>query len=105
MAYDLVIGKSQYIKDSPSIFGSIDYDEHPSVLRILKHHPNWFFERLSNIYENERFGADELIQAAKIIDDLILKIETKPERRVLFKLSAAVSMAIRMGYPLFGVAD
>lgn len=105
MAYDLVIGKSQYIKDGPSIFGSIEYDEHPSVLRILKYYPNWFFERLSNIYEDQCFGADELVQAAEIIDDLILKVETEPERQVLFKLSAAVSMAIRMGYPLFGVAD
>ena len=105
MAFDLVIGKGQFIKDSQSIFGSIDYDEHPSVLRILKHHPNWFFERLSNIYEDQRFGIDELSQAAEIIDDLILKVETEPERLVLYKLSAAVSMAIRMGHPLFGVAD
>ena len=105
MAFDLIIGKSSLVKDNPVIFGSIDYDEHVFLLRLAKHHPNWFLTRLSNIYENQCFGLEELSEAATIVDDLILAVDNEDDRKLLFKLNAAISMAIRTGFPLFGVPD
>ncbi|MFT6181435.1 MAG: hypothetical protein ACJAQT_004106 [Akkermansiaceae bacterium] len=105
MAFDLVIGKSDKVKDDPVIFGSIEHDDYIAITRLDKKHPNWFLNRMSNVFDDQRFGADELAQAAEILDELILKTRESEDCRVLLKLSAAVSMAIRKGFPLFGVAD
>jgi len=105
MAFDLVIGKSDKVKDDPVIFGSIEHDDYISITRLEKHHPNWFLSRMSNVFDDQRFDAAELAEAAVILDDLILKTRESDDSQVLHKLSAAVSMAIRKGYPLFGVAD
>ena len=105
MAFDLVIGKSDKVKDAPVIFGSLEHDDYISICRLQKNHPNWFLARISDVFEDQRFDLRELNQAAEILDDLIIKSRKTEDYGVLLKLSAAVSMAIRMGFPLFGVAD
>ena len=105
MAFDLVIGKSALVRDNPVIFGSIEHEDHVSITRLDKEHPNWFLNRMSNIFDDQRFGADELTQAAAILDDLILKTRGSKDSHILHKLSAAVSMALRRHQHLFGIAD
>jgi hypothetical protein len=105
MAFDLVIGKSALVRDSPVIFGSIEHEDYIAITRLQKKHPNWFLSRISNIFDDQCFEAEELTQAAEILDDLILKTREGEDCQTLLKLSAAVSMALRRGYPLFGVPD
>lgn len=105
MGYDLAIVKGKFIKDNPIIFGAINEEQYESIWRLAKHHPNWFLERISDVFEDQRFGTEELEQAAGLIDDLILEVTTKPELQLLYKLSAAISMALRMNETLFGIAD
>jgi hypothetical protein len=105
MAFDLVIGKSALVRDKPVIFGSIHHDDYISIVRLDKEHPNWFLNRMSNIFDDQHFESEELTQAAAILDELILKTRGGKDSQVLHKLSAAVSMALRRGHPLLGVAD
>jgi hypothetical protein len=105
MAFDLVIGKSALVRDSPVVFGSIEHEDYIAITRLQKKYPNWFLSRISNVFDDQCFGAEELAQAAVILDELILKTRDNEDCQILFKLSAAVSMALRRGFPLFGVAD
>lgn len=105
MPYDLVIGKSNKVKDDGVIFGSIEHEDCTAISRLEKNYPNWFLNRMSNVFADQKFGEYELTQAAEILDDLILATRENEDCEVLLKLSAAVSMALRKGFPLFGVAD
>ncbi|MBK1791636.1 hypothetical protein [Persicirhabdus sediminis] len=105
MAYDFVIGKSALVKDEPVIFGSIDFDDMPAVSRIAKNHKNWFFEGLQDIFDDRTYCISELQEAAQFIDQAILSETHKDDLSMLYKFSAMVSMAIRMHYPLHGLAD
>jgi len=105
MPYDLIIGKSSPKKADAINFGCIEYAESAIISRLHKKHPNWFMDRMTNVFSDQRFGADELHEAATIVDDLILNTRDSEARQILFKLSAAVSMALRKDCPLFGVAE
>jgi deoxyhypusine synthase len=89
MAFDLVIGKSALVKDRPVIFGSIEWKDYIAIARLQKKHPNWFLSKMSNIFDDQCFGAEELTQAAEILDDLILMTRESEDCNILMKMSAA----------------
>lgn len=83
----------------------MEFGEQTLLQKVYKYNPNWFIGRISNQFEDESFSLSELEEAATIVDDLIIKIEDSPEREVLYKLGAIVSMALRKQQPLHGVSD
>lgn len=105
MSYDLLIGVSPLAKHSPVIAGSIEFDELAPLNRISERHRCWLFDRLLNFFEHQSFSISELRQAVEILDRAILAEQGEAERRVLYKISAIFSMAIRKDLPVHGLAD
>lgn len=105
MSYDLLIGVSPLVRHSPAIVGSIDFDELTPLNRISQRHRCWLFDRLLNFFEDQSFSISELHQAVEILDRTILAEQGEAERRILYKISAIFSMAIRKDLPVHGVAD
>jgi len=105
MGYDLVIGTSAMLRDSPVIAGVIEFEELTPLNRIAKHHRCWVFDRLLDFYQDQSFSIPELREAVDILDRTILAEVGKEERQLLYKLAAIFSMALRRNLPVHGVAD
>lgn len=105
MGYDLLIGTSPHVKDSPAIAGVIEFEELTPLNRISKRHRCWLFDRLLNFFEDQSFTIAEMRAAVDILDNTILAEQGIEERRLLYKVSAIFSMALRQNLPVHGVAD
>lgn len=105
MAYDLVIGISSKVKDSPAMAGVIEFEELTPLNRISKRHRCWLFDRLLNFFDDQSFTIPEMLEAVDILDSTILVEQGEEERRILYKVSAIFSMALRKNLPVHGVAD
>lgn len=105
MSYDLLIGTSPLAKHSPMIAGSIENEELTPLSHIAERHRCWLFDRLLNFYEHQSFSISELHQALEILDRVIPAEKDEEERRLLYKISAIFSMAIRKDLPVHGIAD
>ncbi len=105
MSYDLLVSISPLAKHSPAIVGAIEFDELTPLKGIAERHRCWLFDRLLNYYEDQSFTIPELHKAVDVIDCAILAEHGEPERRILYKISAIFSMAIRKNLPAHGVAD
>ena len=105
MSYDLLIGASPLTKHSSVIAGSIEFDEFTLLTRISELHRCWLFDRLLNFYEDQSFSMSELHQAVEMLDRIILLEKGTEERRLLYKISAIFSMAIRKDLPVHVLAD
>ena len=105
MAYDLLIGTSPLAKDSPAMAGVIEFDELTPLNRISKSHRCWLFDRLLNFFEDQSFTIAEMCEAVDILDSTILAEQGVEERRILYKVSAIFSMALRKNLPVHGVSD
>src|SRR5262245_58249902 len=105
MAYDLLVGTSPKVKDSPAMAGVIEFDELTPLNRITKQHRSWLFDRLLNFFEDQSFTIAEMREAVNILDSTILAEQGIEERRILYKVSAIFSMALRKNLPVYGVAD
>jgi hypothetical protein len=105
MGYDLLIGTSSKVKDSPAMAGVVEFEELTPLNRISKRHRSWLFDRLFNFFEDQSFTIAELREAVDILDSTILAEQGDEERRILYKISAIPSMALRKNLPVHGVAD
>ncbi|MES2568681.1 MAG: hypothetical protein V4710_01350 [Verrucomicrobiota bacterium] len=105
MAYDLLIGTSSKVKDSPALAGVIEFEELGALNRLSKRYRCWLFDRLLNFFEDQSFTIAEIREAVNILDSTILAEWGMEERRVLYKISAIFSMALRKNLPVHGVAD
>jgi hypothetical protein len=105
MAYDFVVGKSNKVKDSPDIIGSIDFNELPAIGRLSKMVDSFFLKRIANLFEDAEFSPDEVDQAMKDLHPLLLEKFGQGERALLYKLISMLSYASSKKQSLFGVAD
>lgn len=105
MAYDLVVGKSKFVKDSPVIVGNIEFDEYPHICSLLKKTDNFLLTRICDLFEDQSFSVEELKQAQPVLGELLLENLTNEERIFLHKLLAVIGYAINKGQQLHGVAD
>jgi hypothetical protein len=105
MAYDLVVGVSNKVKDNPEIVGSIEFNELPYLAALVKMKDSFFLQRISNFWEDQRFSPEELEQAREHLHSLLLQKLKSEERNLLHKLIAVVSYAVVKKQNLFGVAD
>ena len=105
MGYDLLIGTSPLVKDSPAVAGAITFEELAPLNRISRRHCGWLFDRLLNHFEDQSFTIAEMREAVDILDAVILEEQGEEERRILYKVSAIFSMALRRNLPVHGVAD
>ena len=106
MAFDLVVGTSNKIKDAPVIVGGIEFNELPALSRLILRVDSFFLHRISNLFEDQSFSLDEIDQAlAHLLPLLSLRQLHADERNMLHKLVAVLSYAKWKQHPLFGVAD
>lgn len=105
MAYDLVVGKSNQIKDRPLVVGKIEFEEYPTLSRLLKKRDTSFLRRLTNLFQDQSFGLQELQQAQIHLFELILTKLEDDERAFIYKMLAILSFALHQEQSLHGVAD
>lgn len=105
MSYDLMIGKSFFVKDKPLIVGSIEDDDYHALAAIAKRHPSWLLDRLLNVFDDQSFGMEELQLGIEILDALAIQERGSKECGTIYKIFSIFSMALRRGMPLHGVAD
>jgi len=105
MAYDLIVGKSSKVKDSPDIVGGIEFSEVPAISRLLNRVDSFFLHRISNFFEDQAFSLDEVDQALSHLLPLMTLNLHADERTMLQKLVAVLAYAKWKQLGLYGVAD
>ncbi len=105
MAYDLVIGKSNKLKDNPVIAGGIEFSEYETICSMAKRTDIYLINSISNLFYDQSFAVDELETAISQLYPLLQTVLKDKERVLLYKLIAIVSYAIYLNQPLHGVAD
>lgn len=106
MAYDLVVGKSNKIKDNPSIIGSIEFEQYPALTSLYKHAEHPFLAKLCNQFSDATFSLRELETAKLHLYQLMVSGKLNDvEQAIIYKLISAVCFAIDTQQYLFGVAD
>lgn len=63
MAFDLVVGESNKVKDEPDVVGCIEFHELQTLSRLLLRVDSFFLHRVSNIFEDQTFSIEEIDQA------------------------------------------
>ena len=104
MAYDLVVGKSNLVRDNPTIVGGIEFDEFTAIYSIGKKVDCLFLNQLTP-FEDRSFSIKELQQANEVLFSLLPLDLNNNEREMLHKLISVVSFAINKNEELHGVAD
>ena len=105
MAYDFVVDFGNHAKQSPIVIGSIDYGECLEICALLNYRDSFFLSRISDLFQDQSFSVEELIQAQSHLLTL-LPIELSPKERILLhKLIAVVTYALSVQQPLHGIAD
>ena len=105
MAYDLMTGNGIHVKDNPTIIAGIEFDEYPAICSLLKKVDSHFLNLISNLFEDQKFGREQLITAQKqLLDMMPMELKTD-ELNLLYKLISVVSYALVKEETLFGVAD
>lgn len=105
MAYDLVVKKTRQIRDKGDLVGSIDFDELPSISRLIKRCDASFLHHISNICQDQSFSLAESEKALSLLFPLLTETLREDERAMLHKLIAVLSYAINKKQNLYGVAD
>ncbi len=105
MAYDLIVGRTQFVKDNPTIIGAIDMNEYPELCSLLKRKDSFFLARLTDLFQDQSFSIQELTQAQLHLLGLLPIELTRKERILLHKLIAVIAYALQVQEPLYGVAD
>ena len=105
MAYDLMVGKSNQLKDKPEIVGEIDFDELATLGKLQKRIENSFLRRMSNLFEDQSFSVEDLVQAQGQLLELLKMELSNEEKNLLHKLLSVISFAKNRSLPLHGVAD
>ena len=63
MSYDFVVDFSNKVKQDPVVIGSIDYSECVEIYALLKYKDSFFLSRISDLFQDQSFSVEELIQA------------------------------------------
>lgn len=105
MAFDLMVGKSSKVKDSPEIVGSFDFHELPAATRLLKRVDSFFLHRVSNLFDDQVFSLKEVDQALDHLLPLLKEKLHADEQALLHKLISVLAYAKAKQQSLFGVAD
>ena len=105
MAYDLVVGKSPFIKDAPKIIAGIEFDELPALSALCKRKDSFFLYRICNLFEDQSFSPEDVEQARQHLHPLLFEQLKPNERAMLHKLIAVLSYASAKKQNLFGVTD
>ena len=105
MAYDLVVGKSNKVKDAPAIVGSIEFEEYATICSLLKKTKIDLLVKISNLFEDSKFEIEELQRANLDLLTLLPKDLSVNERNLVHKLIAVVGYSLMAKEPLFGVSD
>ena len=107
MAYDLAVGKSNLIKDNPTIVGGLEFDDQNILINKLnKKYPSTIFRLLSNPFEDITIQTEQLIESKNELFQIIVKPDLEEEEiNMVYKLIAIICFAINSGFPLHGIAD
>ena len=105
MAYDLVVGKSSLVKDSPTVVAEIDFSEYPIVCALAEKTGSSFLHEVSNIFQDQSFGVNDLELAREQLFSMLYQDLNSNEKTFAFKMIAVVCFAIHKKQSLFGVAD
>jgi hypothetical protein len=105
MAYDLMVGKSNKVKDKPEIVGAIEFEELATLGKLQKRAESFFLQRISNLFDDQTFSIEEINQAQKQLLELLKMELSSEENNLLYKLLAIMSFAKNRNLPLHGVAD
>lgn len=105
MAFDLMVGKSNKVKDSPDVVGGIDFDDLPAISRLLQRVDSFFLHRVSNIFEDQAFSVEEIEQALNHLLPLLTQQCKQDEQAMLHKLISVLTYAKSKQQSLYGVAD
>ena len=104
MAYDLVVGKSNLVKDNPICLEQIEFDDFAQVHSLAKRQN---IKLLTNLtpFEDRSFSVDELVCFLPELIALMTEELKDQERVILYKIISVVCFAIDKQEALHGVAD
>lgn len=106
MAFDLVVGKSAFIKDNPVIVGSLDFDVIPIVNRLHKKTSLPFFGQLANYYVDFSISPLQLIKVKEDLYKILIEMElSEDELQLMYKVITIVCFSIDKELALHGIAD
>ena len=105
MAYDVVVGKSSKVKDTPDIVASIEFSALKHITSLAQKCDCVFLNSLSNLFVDATFTPDDIARAIQALNPLLLHTLTTDDRKMLYKLLAVLGYAWAKQQRLFGVAD
>ena len=105
MAYDFVVDIGNSAKSDPIVIGSVDYDECLEIGALLNYKDSFFLNRISDLFQDQSFSVEELIQAQSHLLALLPIELSLRERILLHKLIAIVTYALSVQRSLHGVSD
>ena len=74
------------VKQDPVVIGSIDYSECVEICALLKYKDSCFLSRISDLFQDQSFSVEELIQAQSYLLALLPIELSSKERALLHKL-------------------
>lgn len=104
MAYDLVVGKSNLVKDNPICLEQIEFDEFPQVYSLAKRRSIKLLTELTP-FEDRSYSLEELASFQPELLALMSEELKEAERMMLYKIISVVCFAIEKKEALHGVAD
>ena len=105
MAYDFVVDIGNPIRPDPIVIGSIDHGEFLEISALLSRKDSFFLNRISDLFQDQSFSVEELIQAqSHLLALLPIELGIK-ERILLHELIAVVTYALSVQRSLSGVSD
>ena len=105
MPLDFVIGKSKFIKDEPELFNAIYDNEYKILFSLVNKHNNQLFTRLSNVYEDQHYSKQEIVEGINILFESIHEIKEQKQKQLIYKLISVFSYANRQNTELWANAD
>jgi len=104
MAYDLVVGKSNLVKDNPICLEQIEFDDFAQVYSLAKRQNIKLLTDLTP-FEDRSFSLDELAGFLSELVALMTEELKDQERAMLYKIISVVYFALDKREALHGVAD
>ncbi|MDP1978568.1 hypothetical protein [Undibacterium sp.] len=105
MAYDLMVGKDSRDKHAWDVVGAIEFNELPSISKLLKRNDIFFLHHISNVFEDQTFSLEEIEQALIDLLPLMASRLLSDEREMLQKLISILSYAKWKQFVLYCAAD
>lgn len=106
MAFDLAVGKTQFIRHNPIILASIEFDQLPLINSLYKKYNGTLLRNLCNHYENFTMQGTTLEESREQLYQVIEKSDLiESERAFIYQLIAIASYALDRNLPLHGITD